>query len=346
MVQYFFISHFSVLVFRHSCGEVFRHSNSQYLELWSGVISHSAKLFVDVPVLGFLHFAFCEFGTPVMKILDSWLLQLPISRTPKWSYFLVCETLCWCACFRILAFLISRLRDSCDEESRLLTPANPSIWNFEMELFPSLQNSLLMCLFQDFGVSHFTTLGLLWWIVSTLDSSSSRYLKLRNGVYASNLSMSLLLLIFLAYWSWSLPSMTNMHTLHSACISALSLLVFTSFLCYVFPKYLWCSPGTLYLYSSHHHCYTFHQWQVYVAYKTCQQSPPLSLMEKKAPRPVLFSPFDINAKENTLPLSFCSIFQRYQIFNQYKLPLTRWTLLGVRRDDTQVMSKIFKWCLG
>jgi hypothetical protein len=41
----------------------------------------------------------------------------------------------------------------------------------------------------------------------------------------------------------------------------------------------------------------------------------------------LFSPFDINVKENTLPLSCCSIFMRYQILNQHKLPLTRWTLL-------------------
>jgi hypothetical protein len=41
---------------------------------------------------------------------------------------------------------------------------------------------------------------------------------------------------------------------------------------------------------------------------------------------ILFSPFDINVKENMLPLSSCSIFRRYQILNQCKLPLTGWTL--------------------
>jgi hypothetical protein len=41
----------------------------------------------------------------------------------------------------------------------------------------------------------------------------------------------------------------------------------------------------------------------------------------------LFSPFDINVKEHMLPLSCCSIFRRYQILNQHKLPLTGWTLL-------------------
>jgi hypothetical protein len=41
----------------------------------------------------------------------------------------------------------------------------------------------------------------------------------------------------------------------------------------------------------------------------------------------LFSPFDINVKEHVLPLSCCSIFRRYQILNQHKLPLTGWTLL-------------------
>jgi hypothetical protein len=41
----------------------------------------------------------------------------------------------------------------------------------------------------------------------------------------------------------------------------------------------------------------------------------------------LFSPIDINVKENMLPLSFCSMFRRYQIFNQHKIPRTGWTLL-------------------
>jgi hypothetical protein len=41
----------------------------------------------------------------------------------------------------------------------------------------------------------------------------------------------------------------------------------------------------------------------------------------------LFSPFDINVKEHMLPLNCCSIFRRYQILNQHKLPLTGWTLL-------------------
>jgi hypothetical protein len=45
---------------------------------------------------------------------------------------------------------ISQLRDSCDEESLLLTPPTPSIRNSEMEY-------LLMCLFRDFRVSHFAS---------------------------------------------------------------------------------------------------------------------------------------------------------------------------------------------
>ena len=42
---------------------------------------------------------------------------------------------------------------------------------------------------------------------------------------------------------------------------------------------------------------------------------------------ILFSPFDINVKENMLPLSCGSNFRRYQILSQHKLPLTGWTLL-------------------
>ena len=34
----------------------------------------------------------------------------------------------------ISAFLISQLRDSCDEESRLLTPPTPGIRNSEMKI--------------------------------------------------------------------------------------------------------------------------------------------------------------------------------------------------------------------
>jgi hypothetical protein len=44
--------------------------------------------------------------------------------------------------------------------------------------------------------------------------------------------------------------------------------------------------------------------------------------------PHLFSPFDINVKENMLPLSYCSTCGRYHIFNQYILPMTGWTILG------------------
>ena len=150
----------------------------------------------DSPSLGiwnlhkkvFWRFTFRDFGTSVMKSLDSWLLQLSVSETPKWSLcwcacfgisrfatskvkfplifdFSVCETpkwsLCWCACFGISTFLISQLRDSCDEESRLLTPPTPSIQNSEMESD------------RPFVFSHFETSGLLWWGVSTLDSSIS-----------------------------------------------------------------------------------------------------------------------------------------------------------------------------
>jgi hypothetical protein len=92
--------------------------------------------------------------------------------------------------------------------------------------------------------------------------------------------------------------------------------------------------------------------------KTCQQSPPLALMEilkgytilLRPPtitsRPHLFSPFDINVKENMLPLRCYSTFHRYQIFDQHIILLTGWTLLGERRDDTQLLTEIFKWCLS
>ena len=53
--------------------------------------------------------------------------------------------------------------------------------------------------------------------------------------------------------------------------SALSLLILSSLLYCVFPKYLWCPPDTFYLYSSHHLYCTFHQWQEYTTCKTCQQ---------------------------------------------------------------------------
>jgi hypothetical protein len=55
-----------------------------------------------------------------------------------------------CAYFVILGFRISRLWDSCVGESRLLTSPSPGNRNSEME-------SLLGCLFWDFGVSHFAT---------------------------------------------------------------------------------------------------------------------------------------------------------------------------------------------
>jgi hypothetical protein len=91
---------------------------------------------------------------------------------------------------------------------------------------------------------------------------------------------------------------------------------------------------------------------------TCRQSSPLALMTTLkdytillrsptvAPKPHLFSPFDIIVKENILPLSCYNTFQRYHIFNQHIQPLIGWTLLGERRNDTQLLTKIFKWCLG
>jgi hypothetical protein len=69
-----------------------------------------------------------------------------------------------------------------------------------------------------------------------------------------------------------------------------------------------------------------------LSYKTCQQYPPLALMETLkgcvillgpptiVSIPLLFSPFGINVKENMLPLSYCSTFHRYHIFNQHVLP--------------------------
>ena len=82
---------------------------------------------------------------------------------------------------------------------------------------------------------------------------------------------------------------------------SLHTLILLRFLCIVFPKDFWSPPGTSFLYSRHHCCCTFHQWQAYTACKTCQQSPPLALMATKAPKcaQILFSPFDINVKEET-----------------------------------------------
>jgi hypothetical protein len=48
-------------------------SNSRYPKLRNGVISRSAKLFVYVPISGFRvsHFAFQNFGTPVVKCFNT-----------------------------------------------------------------------------------------------------------------------------------------------------------------------------------------------------------------------------------------------------------------------------------
>ena len=67
------------------------------------------------------------------------------------------------------------------------------------------------------------------------------------------------------------------HTACKACqpSSTLSLLIISSFLYSVFPKYFWCLSVTFFLYSSHHHCSTCHQWQAYAACKTCQHFCPM-----------------------------------------------------------------------
>ena len=141
-----------------------------------------------------------------------------------------------------------------------------------------------MWLFRDFGVLNFTIYfrELLPWLLQLLISKTLKW-SLCFWYPKWNLASDLAMQSSLCCWSWYFPSMTNTHTLHSTCTSALSLLVFMRLLCCIFPKYFWCPSGTLYLYSSHHHCCTCHQWQAYTACKTCQQSPPLALMAIQAP---------------------------------------------------------------
>jgi hypothetical protein len=69
--------------------------------------------------------------------------------------------------------------------------------------------------------------------------------------------------------------------------------------------------------------------------KTCQQYPPLALMATLkgytillipptvASRPHLFSPFDINVKENMIPLSCCSNFSEVSYIQPTHTPLDR-----------------------
>ena len=122
-------------------------SISQYLKLWNGVISRSAKLFVDVPISGFRCFAFRRFDISVMKCFDT-----SSSRYPKLS-----------SCFRdfgISHFAIpGLLMMSCLDSS--------NSWYLK-----------LSSCFQDFSVSHFAILGLL--MMKSLDSSNSRYPKLSS----------------------------------------------------------------------------------------------------------------------------------------------------------------------
>jgi hypothetical protein len=134
----------------------------------------------------------------------------PVSETPKWSRINDISTI------RILSF-----RDSCGEESRRLTPptpgirssemeldqrsgislfristirhfdtsvvkcfdtSTPGIWDFEMELFPGLRSSLLMCLFWDFDISHFDDSTFRHSCDEVFRHFNSRYPGPRNGV--------------------------------------------------------------------------------------------------------------------------------------------------------------------
>jgi hypothetical protein len=115
---------FRNFVFRHFGtlgGEVFRHFNSRYPELRNGVKS-------TVRCSSVFHF-----GILVVKDLDISNSQYPNLR------YVVCD---------ISRLRVSRFRDSCDEESSLLTTPTPGIQNSGME---SLS-------FHDFGFCDFGTL--------------------------------------------------------------------------------------------------------------------------------------------------------------------------------------------
>ena len=167
------------LEFWHSCGEASLLSKSWSLKWRLALCYLLSWAFIDVtigydqgPILK-MYFAFCVLGILWRVVLTLHVptseMELVSSSSPLQPFDDVIADDDQAFIHTTLSqFFILALRDSYDEESRLLTPPTPSI-----------QNSNWCACFRIFSVSHFGTLGLLWWRVLTLDSSNSRYPKLR-----------------------------------------------------------------------------------------------------------------------------------------------------------------------
>jgi hypothetical protein len=61
--------------------------------------------------------------------------------------------------YGILLFCILTIHNFDTSMVKCFDTSTPSIQDSEMELFPGLRSSLLVCLFQDFGVSCFGDLA-------------------------------------------------------------------------------------------------------------------------------------------------------------------------------------------
>jgi hypothetical protein len=103
-----------------------------------------------------------HFGIPVVKDLD-----ISNSRYPKLRY-VVCD---------ISRLRVSRFRDSCDEESSLLTPPTPGIRNSGMESLSFHDFG-----FRDFGTPYFPSPGIRLFMMRVFVISISRYPKSRYPI--------------------------------------------------------------------------------------------------------------------------------------------------------------------
>jgi hypothetical protein len=82
----------------------------------------------------------------------------------------------------ISLFRISAIRHFDTPVVKCFDTSTPGIRDSEMELFPGLRSSLLVCLFQDFGVSHFGDSTFRHSCDEVFRHFNSRYPGLRNGV--------------------------------------------------------------------------------------------------------------------------------------------------------------------
>jgi hypothetical protein len=82
----------------------------------------------------------------------------------------------------ILLFLILAIRHFGTSVVKCFDTSTPGIWDSEMELFFGLRSSLLVFLFWDFGVSHFSGSTFQHSCDEVLRHFNSRYLGPWNGV--------------------------------------------------------------------------------------------------------------------------------------------------------------------